>query len=353
MLDKCFVESAVPLFHPEMEHELRVSGVDCCMVLGKACPSDKGTACFLLDLRWLNVEVPKVPIGFCDFMFSRLPKKGWENHRVGGSSGLAVATSETMKYWNEHAGSSPRKTIGCKLIPDGHKWHTFYMSPYESSPVNAAKHHVYSQPQRGGQIRLDNSIVAMAPAFFAAYTFVRVLSAPVCQAVGEAIHQSIVPEAVAKQEAVNRICIVGTDGDVQDRAVSLLKLMNWYRYTLVAHAMGKHVDTGTKLSAVNCPGFIENKVILAAPERSTNVGTGLALGRGGAGPGVFAWAIVDHHLGNIEDELHDPGYGRAQLNALLRHVAQEHGITRDAAWRHVVAALNGAADVAEWGAGRS
>jgi hypothetical protein len=60
------------------------------------------------------------------------------------------------------------------------------------------------------------------------------------------------------------------------------------RLTLLAHSVGYHRDTFSD----NSGDKIENKVLLVNKDRS-NVGNKIAMGRGGAGPGIFVYALLD------------------------------------------------------------
>ena len=57
---------------------------------------------------------------------------------------------------------------------------------------------------------------------------------------------------------------------------------------LLTHAVGYHKDTFSKNSGDN----IENNILLVSKDRS-NTNSTIALGRGGAGPGVFVFALLD------------------------------------------------------------
>ena len=60
------------------------------------------------------------------------------------------------------------------------------------------------------------------------------------------------------------------------------------RVTLLAHAVGYHRD----IFSNNSGDKIENKLLLVSHDRS-NTKSDVALGRGGAGPGVFVYALLD------------------------------------------------------------
>jgi hypothetical protein len=60
------------------------------------------------------------------------------------------------------------------------------------------------------------------------------------------------------------------------------------RLTLLAHPVGYHRDTFSN----NSGDKIENKLLLVSKDRSF-AASKVALGRGGSGPGVFVYALLD------------------------------------------------------------
>jgi hypothetical protein len=73
-----------------------------------------------------------------------------------------------------------------------------------------------------------------------------------------------------------------------------LHLLTYCSFTIVAYAMHLHVDTPKRHPFLPYQGFWENKWVIDVPLHGTNDWERPALGRGGAGRGQFALAVLDH-----------------------------------------------------------
>jgi hypothetical protein len=95
------------------------------------------------------------------------------------------------------------------------------------------------------------------------------------------------------QETTNsiaRLC-AQKNGGCNDYFMHLLTSCS---FTIVAYATRLHVDTPKHHPFLPYQGFWENKWVIDVPQNGTNNSKEPALGRGGAGLGRFAFALLDH-----------------------------------------------------------
>jgi hypothetical protein len=286
----------VPLFDSEMVLADLCNKIDVTMVLGEASPEDNGKAYFNLTTRFYNSKwsIPQYNDSQLDVLssnlFSSLPKKGFECMRRGGSSGVALPDKDFFDYFAQHKGSSPRKTCAVKFIQQGLTWQMLYITPYKCDIAIACPPSM-GTPRHGGQIQITGKNILGYEEFFKRFVYVRALTGCLLHAINGQYGISVVPDAVANQLKQNERARTYSDS-ISGRFAYLI---NACSFTLVAHAVGDHVDT---VKGSNCKGsdrsFIENRALFQSPSDSTGSKNAMSQWRGGNGPGVAVYAIVDH-----------------------------------------------------------
>jgi hypothetical protein len=238
------------------------------------------------------------------FLRSLLSKArgGFEISRVGGSNGMAHVLKE---FFRMLPGITPRKFCAVMWFPMQTKWLFFYISPYKE------KHHLscreYSQPMPGGQVQISNKTFydERFPKYLQTslvdFITIKSESAPLVSSLNTSIFKpyfgiAACLKAIIIQEMMNyiaRLC-VRKNGCHSHNNAHFMHLLTLCSFTIVAYATRLDVDTPKHHPFLPYQGFWENKWVINVPLYSMNNSNEPALGQGGAGPGRFTFAILDH-----------------------------------------------------------
>jgi hypothetical protein len=225
-------------------------------------------------------------------MLRLVEKKGYETNRLGGSSGADGASLDQLKYFQEHRGSFPNIAGAVvHLSKENGTWRAFYITPYSRSKIKMVAVYSYSTPKPGGQINWEKEIDCIFPLFFDNMSKVCSTMSSILISIQFKCSISISPVAVQVQQMYN---YSAHDEANTSRDVHPLDILNTQVvYSLVPYTVGNHRDV-TKTGCAR--ELIECKACIAWPEKSNLLGCSSlpALGRGGAGPGIYTVMIVDH-----------------------------------------------------------
>ena len=265
-----------------------------------------------------NVDVQKI--------YSRVQslcgKKGYEYKRTGGSSGRIEVTKDLLNFLNDK-GTFPRSCASVKLIRSNKKlkWDCFYIG-VEQSKVKKVS---YCNIKKGGSFRMPPELMSrhlflqefLATKSRAALILYEVNKTDMCFKIQpNAVIQEIrnLKKALAfdfkfLEQAMTNI------GPVSKREYVMRYLSTMHKHTLVQHPVGFHVDL------IRGQPVLENKVCFRLHHKNNDVG------RGGAGPKTFVFAILDWPKKNLER--------RAVYRALGGHRIIEDRVT-DFNWNSFV-----------------
>ena len=266
-------------------------GYDTYAILGQ--PMNDRAAYHLLQLMFVS---DKSELSFStnnmdtlyNSLLPRAGKQGMESSRSGGSQGKCVF-NKLMKKHMKHPGNFPRHTNGMMIIILNSSQRCGYIGiyscPYEVD--GSLKLWFYNTPRVGGHQQLTREQLMQFPLLMQ-FPSCRIESAQLMNFRNTKLpYRKVCPTAVVNmlgewQDAL-KVC-------EQD---SFRNLVGYYmarrcRLTLLAHAVGYHKDTFSN----NNGDKIENKILLVSKDRS-DTSSQVALGRGGAGPGIFVYALLD------------------------------------------------------------
>ena len=192
-----------------------------------------------------------------------------EVRRFGGSSGKTKNTKELHQYHDSQP--FPRKPEGVKHFQSECSWSAVYIKTQKVS--RQAAYFSYSQPQIGGQFKMPAGLIKQEKVL-QRFTLFKIHSAHILQAVDPLIS----PGAVMSQMEENRLAQEGSN--CMHDMIYKVSMSN--HHTLVQHPVGYHFDKfhGNKPKLENRMCFIDSEV-------DDDVG------RGGAGPSKFVWALTD------------------------------------------------------------
>jgi hypothetical protein len=273
--------------------------VDVCLVTGIPGPRDKGRNEILLAGRIYHqgFEIPycwtSIADKFLNKCFDHLPKCGFETRRLGGSGGDSEATKEQIDYFREHRGCFPNIAGAVVHLPISFgRWRAYYVSPYVNNTEQSISVSPYSTPKRGGALRYNAEISMAYPLLFDRMSKVRFTMVSILESINQKYGISISPVACQNQKKYNTAaeCLVKNK-----QALRVINVLNrQVVYSFVAYTVGIHKDVtknGVAKELIECKGLIQWPS--RSFQRSKN-SSSIALGRGGAGPGVFTVMIVDH-----------------------------------------------------------
>jgi hypothetical protein len=272
-----------------------------------ATPFNPKGSCHALTMRWLCAQCPPRTAFESSQLYSYLTgllSKGrgsMEIARVGGSNGVAQVSKEffTMLHL---PGITPRKSYAVMWYPVETKWLFFYISPYKTTRTLACR--AYSQPMPGGQFQITKKklLHASCPvnldSVLERFVTVKAESAPLVSSLSRTVLEPRIGftacrDANTVQHATNAVARRCADRS-GNKDEFFLHLLTSCSFTVVAYATCLHIDTPRKHPFLPFQGFWENKWVIDVPLQGTNDPGQPALGRGGAGRGKFAMALLDH-----------------------------------------------------------
>ena len=165
----------------------------------------------------------------------------------------------------------PRKQEGVKLFQKKLSWSGVYIKTQED--IRTAACYEYSQPQMGGSFKMPKHMIEQEEVL-QRFTLFKIQSAHILQAVD----QCISPGAVQTQLRENNEALNGS----QCLLDQIIKVSLSNHHTLVQHPVGYHFD----VFADRVPK-LENRMCFVDHQEKSSVG------RGGAGPSKFVWALLD------------------------------------------------------------
>ena len=210
-----------------------------------------------------------------------LPRSGREVKRTGGSSGICRKDDDFYAFLHTH-GCFPRVSGGVIFLPitptDRHyatTWRCLYMSPYQpycSSLVTVD----YTPPVQGGKFKISQHLLKAFPKFIDFFRVKRYL-----------VH--LLDKVNAKMNLPIITSKISIFKNKMKEKTDMEAVESCCMHTLVSHRVGYHFDVFDKFSS-----GIENKVLCVAEGKGGKKdGSSPSLGRGGGGPGVFTYAILD------------------------------------------------------------
>lgn len=221
-----------------------------------------------------------------------LPSRGFEAHRVGGSSGTTQVNKAFFQFLGT-PGNFPRKGKGVKLVRSKTRWDAFYVNTTDKNRC-AILYKGYTQPQPGGSFFLPHEMLATFP-ILRQFMTLKIYTAMILEKLNNGFKsKTIQPGAVANQ--LKDLIEARGMGKSCDEIIALVSAKN--KYTMVCYPVGFHIDHFNKGEE-----SLENKVCFVHPRFKETCG------RGGAGPGVFVWALLDWKYDR-------PGLRRQQFLAL-------------------------------------
>jgi hypothetical protein len=259
------------------------------IILGAPANKNGSASYFLLLARLYTLEInvdQKVANALYDHLQSKLKRGGFEGRRFGGSGGRVEVNENLLKFIH-HPGNFPRKGKGIKFVCNENTWNCLYMSPYQSA-LTVVKVH-YSQPQKGGSMSLREADTAAFPCL---QTFAK--SKPFGALLLQALNHQVLkiyktgrlcyPTPLLKELEHLSLAKEQSKGS-KSRLLDALVLLN--KHTLVAYPVGYHVDVFADQEPA-----LENRICFVHSKKSQDK-NGPAQGRGGAGGGLFCWALLD------------------------------------------------------------
>jgi hypothetical protein len=220
----------------------------------------------------------------------RAGKQGFEASRSGGSQGMCYKQSISYLKHTQRPGSWPRHSSAVRKIIVNSPSRCGYYGIYLRTTTAKTACWFYNTPQIGGHQKLKPKQVEAFP-LLASFPDCRFVTAQVLR-----YRNLCLPnEHIACAEAVTNmfhdvINIIKPEADSNVRKdfsrVGYCLALN-ASHTLVTHPVGFHRDVFSSGQAE-----IENKLLIVSFDRS-KLGEKLARGRGGAGPGIFVYAILD------------------------------------------------------------
>mmetsp|Transcript_23622 Transcript_23622/g.34712 ORF Transcript_23622/g.34712 Transcript_23622/m.34712 type:complete len:561 (+) Transcript_23622:138-1820(+) len=221
-------------------------------------------------------------------LLRRSGKKGIEASRSGGSQGTCDFNDLVKKHL-KNPGSFPRHSSGMLIIVLNSKnrcgYFGIYCCPY--TPEVTLKTWFYNTPRLGGHQKLRDCQLDRFPVL-THFPTCRVETAQLL------MHRnSMFTQNIACPKAALSMLGEWEEAKHMQQSDAFKKSQGYYlakkcRITLLAHAVGYHRDTFSN----NSGDKIENKLLLVSHD-SSNTKLDVALGRGGAGPGVFVYALLD------------------------------------------------------------
>jgi hypothetical protein len=274
--------------------KMRIATMASMLLTGEPDASDHGRSEILLACR-IYIKQYSVP-QFSDCNLNRffhdalatLDKSAYEIRRRGGSGGFPIPDQEFMDYHREFRSCLPVISGAAIHLPMlSGTWMAVYISPYEHSIEDSVTVFPYSPPRKGGQMEPTNTIVNLLQEFFIRMAMVRHLVPSILYCLHSM--ERIVISPVARDNQMRHILIAKQQSS--SIAETLKHMIHQVTYSFVGYTVGSHKD----VTHMDCEQeFIECKALLTHPDECIHLDTGVALGRGGRGPGVFTWMIVDH-----------------------------------------------------------
>jgi hypothetical protein len=242
--------------------------------------TSSGTRTHLLLMRWhASKEISSLTKGQQMMLYEDiqklLPRCGFEAIRKGGSSGETKVSKEFLKFLRA-PGNLPRKAYGMKFIRKKLHWAILYISTGKPDR-KAVNYEGYAQPQSGGSFDVPRKLFEKYPAL-QAFVACKYYAALVIDQLNHASITNIQPAAIRHElQELEEAAQYATESlDI----IAFLGGRN--KHTMVCHPVGYHLDVfNDKLPS------LENRVCFVHPRLAP------ACGRGGAGPGVFVWALLD------------------------------------------------------------
>jgi hypothetical protein len=299
---ECLSECMV--FDPEASDESLSADdkVEVVLLLGEG--ASQGDDYFLLAGRLLSSQFKTPyktdPKGLFEFLRGRCSRGGFEAKRSCGALGRPEITHDFFSFFH-HPGNLPRTLKGTRFFvhPLGKCWVVLYVSTKES--VRRVVNFKYMPPKQGGAFNLRNAsgvkYLEELPAM-TAFSWSRPYMAMVLDAVNKQVlapsnHPPCVSKTVNFEIKQVKKCISDCRAEHSYCDNIFTKfILRWTQereYSLVQYPVGYHVDTfkGGRTAG------LENKAVYCHPGRGTLDPNALAEGRGGAGPGRYAFALLD------------------------------------------------------------
>ena len=244
-----------------------------------------------LDRHGIDPLPHKLEDDLLNNMIGRAGRKGLETSRTGGSSGKC-SFNHLMKKHLSTPGAFPRHANALLIIilnsPSRCGYFAVYSSPYDED--GKIKSWFYNTPVVGGHQKLLKTQVQQFK-LLEQFPSCRVETAQLlmfrntvrtgmlaCPHAADSMMEEL-GQALLEQHSD---CMAG-----KPESLGYYLAMN-SRHTLLCHAVKYHRDVFSD----NSGDKIENKILLISRSRS-NTTQEIALGRGGAGKGVFVYAILD------------------------------------------------------------
>ena len=216
-----------------------------------------------------------------------LPKGGYETARSGGALGLCHKRDEIRTFIYKR-GSFPRKRTCCRLILVNTVSRCGVLCYYCKKKTNEYTCWFYNTPRIGGHVKLELKSTNEFP-IFGVFPECRIQTAIILVYFNK--KATSLNERCARSKAAHyfldemwTIRSKLNEGQVLGQNLSIAA-----EHTLVTHPVGYHLDSFSKNGGHD---IIENKICLVNKQKS-DYKSDFSLGRGGCGPGIFVYAILD------------------------------------------------------------
>ena len=220
-------------------------------------------------------------------------KNGFDVVRTGGSSGPPLADEDFFDCHIDEV-NFPRKLRAVKFAKDGTSWSCAYIKVREDNEGEPA-FHSYGPPRRGGQFVATQVLMKRFP-FLYSFAESKVYAAFILDRINSLQKIPIQPTAVANEISLyerglfispgmrwSSLSKQGRENEVRARRGALVLYAINNKHTLVTHPVGFHQD-----KFADGKESLENKVCFKLDGWHK-----CRMGRGGAGPNVFVFAVLD------------------------------------------------------------
>lgn len=234
------------------------------------------------------------------FFQSMIPHDSREVKRSGGSNGKIDVSWDLLNFLH-FPSTTPRKNKACVWIPsqNNRTWHVLYINCYKTDKQRHVTKYTYSNPVQGGQLKLNSkTLKKLHPSMYKLLSLnakYKALTPYLCDAINRSrlsdLGNRLVSDTANKvQKLTNSFTRLHSKNKIQfyDSLLCTCKI------TLLMHAVKNHADIASKgSSCLRTRAFFENKILLYSRKYSDYTSK-FAQGRGGNGPGMFVFGLVDH-----------------------------------------------------------
>ena len=280
------------ILHPQHED------IDIMVILGEPMQPEAEyyvlSCLFLKNHSLQRLDFVKDSSALFEHIHKLLPKQGYETSRTGGALGYCEKNNDVRNFIYRK-GSFPRQRSCCRFILVNTVSKCGVLCYYCRKKDKEYTCWFYNTPRVGGHLKLDEN----SP-----------IEYPILGVLPECRFQTAILLLYfnSKAESSNQRCARSKAAcDFLQEMKGIMKTLTTGQFvgqylalaayhTLVTHPVGFHIDS------FSCHGngdVIENKICLINKQKSNSI-TEIPLGRGGCGPGIYVFAILDWGSGKVD-----------------------------------------------------